>query len=123
MIRDYIQSKLNELTGIESGVPIQDDIIEYGKTYFNYELSVNYIDSDFERNQTNRVNIIGYISRKANGTENTQEIIDTACKNIIDKLKELNFKCSYRDITQANSINKAQLTGFVEYNEINNGLI
>jgi hypothetical protein len=111
MIRDYIQSKLNELTGIESGVPIQDDIIEY------------YIDSDFERNQTNRVNIIGYISRKANGTENTQEIIDTACKNIIDKLKELNFKCSYRDITQANSINKAQLTGFVEYNEINNGLI
>ena len=43
MIRDKIQSKLNEITTVESGKIISDDIVVESTTYFGYELSVRCV--------------------------------------------------------------------------------
>lgn len=127
-MRETIQTKLEELNDnpyyhIEIGKVIPDDIVVEDTTYFGYEISKNYMNSDFDRNYTNRVNIIGYVIRLVNPSENTQEIVDIATEKIIDKLKELNFKCSSQDITLTDDLIKTQITGYTEYNEINNKFI
>lgn len=122
-IRELIQSKLDEIDNLESGVPIPDDIVEDGKTYFGYELQEDNAGSDLENNYTMQVSIIGRIVRKNNVTENTLEIIDETLKEIKKKLKELNFKYSYKDITLDNGIRKIQVSGSTKYNEINRKFI
>lgn len=122
-IRELIQSKLDEIDNLESGVPIPDDIVEDSKTYFGYELQEDNAGSDLENNYTMQVSIIGRIVRKNDVTENTLEIIDEALKEIKKKLKELNFKYSYKDITLDNGIRKIQVSGSAKYNEINRKFI
>ncbi len=122
-MRETIQSKLEEIDNLESGKIIPDDIIVENTTYFGYDLSRNYIDSDLEKNRTYRQNLTGYVTRLLDTTENTQEIVDNAVEEIIDKLKELNFKCSSRDINLTDNIIKVQITGYSDFNEINNKFI
>lgn len=122
-MRETIQSKLNGLADIECGEPIADDIIEDGKTYFGYQINKSYINSDMERNYTYRLSMIGYISRRKISTENTTKIVDEAAEKIIEKLKELNFKCNLEDVSIENNIKKIKISGHVEFNEINNKLI
>lgn len=122
-MRVTIQSKLAELQDIECGKVIPDDIVIEDTTYFGYELSKNYMGSDNDRKYTYRVNIIGYVTRLVNPSENTQQIVDDATEEIIDKLKELNFKCNSQDITLTDDLIKTQITGYTEYNEINNKFI
>lgn len=121
-MRTLIQEKLNELINIDSGEIVSDDIVEDNVTYFGYQINKNYINSDMERNYTYRVLIIGYITRRIKPKENTTEIVDKATDNIIDKLKELNFKCNSEDVSISNNIRKTKITGHMEYNEINNKL-
>lgn len=122
-MRETIQSKLEEIDNLESGKIIPDDIIVENTTYFGYDLSRNYINSDLEKNRTYRQNLTGYVTRLLDTTENTQEIVDNAVEDIIDKLKELNFKCSSRDINLTDNIIKVQITGYSDFNEINNKFI
>ena len=122
-MRTVVQTKLNELANIESGEMISDDIIEDNVTYFGYQLTKNHIDNDFDMNCTNRVNITGYVSRRIQPIENTTQIVDDASEDIIDKLKELNFRCNLEDVSIENNIRKSRVTGYVDYNEINNSLI
>lgn len=122
-MRETIQSKLEELTNVESGKIIADDVVVEDTTYFGYDISKNYVNSDFDKNRTYRVNLTGYLTRLVNPEENTQEIIDNATEDIIDKLKELNFKCNSRDITLTDDLIKTEITGYAEYNEINNKFI
>ena len=121
-IRTFIQSKLDEIYGVECGVPIPDSIVEDGKTYFGYELQEDFNSSDCDRNYIMQVSIIGRIVRKEDPTENTLQIVDEALKNIKEKLKEMNFKYSYRDIT-LDEFRKIQVTGSVFYNELNKKLV
>ena len=128
MIRETIQSKLEEINSeeinvIEFGKIIPDDIVVENTTYFGYELSRNYIGADLKRKYTYRQNITGYVVRLLDITENTQEIVDIAVEDIIDKLKELNFKCNSRDINLTDNLIKVQIIGYVDYNEINNKFI
>jgi len=122
-MRETIQKKLQELTDIESGIIVSDDIVENNKTYFGYELSKTYLNSDFDKNYTYRVSITGYITRRIDVEENTAEIVDKATDDILNQLKELNFKCNAEDISISNNIRKTAINGYVEYNEINNKLI
>ena len=122
-MREVIQSKLNELTNIESGKIVSDDIIVENTTYFGYDLSRNYIGSDLNKNRTYRQNLTGYVTRLLDTTENTQEIVDNAVEDIIEKLKELNFKCNSRDINLTDNIVKVQITAYSDFNEINNKFI
>ena len=122
-MRETIQSKLNELTNIESGKIIPDDLVVENTTYFGYELSTNYMGTDLDKKYTYRVNITGYVVRLLDITEDTQSIVDTAVEDIKSKLKELNFKCNSRDINLTDNLVKTQIIGYVEYNEINNKFI
>lgn len=122
-MRALIQNKLEELETIECGEIISDDIIEDDVTYFGYQVNKNFINSDFNQNHTYRVLINGYVTRRIKPEENTTEIVDSTSEEIINKLKELNFKCNSEDISIDNNIKKMKINGHTIYNEINNKLI
>ena len=122
-MREYIQSKLNELSNIEIGPFIPDGMIENKTTYFGYQLQEDYQSSDMDKNDHIRVSIQGFVLRKVSTNEDTLQIIDEASNQIKNKLKELNFKVSLKDVTLNDDIRKIQVTGYVYYNEINNKLI
>ncbi len=122
-MRALIQSKLEEIKTIDSGEMISDDIIEDNVTYFGYQINKNFINSDFERNYTYRVSITGYITRRIKAEENTTQIVDNASNKVINKLKELNFKCNSEDVSIDNNIKKMKINGYTIYNEINNKLL
>ena len=122
-MRTLIQNKLEELKTIECGEIISDDIIEDDVTYFGYQVNKNFINSDFNQNHTYRVLINGYVTRRIKPEENTTEIVDSTSEEIINKLKELNFKCNSEDISIDNNIKKMKINGHTIYNEINNKLI
>lgn len=122
-MRETIQSKLAEIPNLESGKTVPDDVIVKGTTYFGYELSRNYLNSDLEKNYTYRQNLTGYVVRLLDTTENTQEVVDNMVESIKDKLKELNFKASSRDINLTDNLVKVQITAYSDYNEINDKFI
>src|SRR5699024_7156479 len=96
-MRVDIQQLLEEINDIEITPEIPDDIIEENKTYFSFSLQEDYQNSDYDKNYTYRVSIIGYLKRKKDYTENTLEILDNKAQEIISKLKEMNIRCSYND--------------------------
>ncbi len=121
-IRTFIQSKFDEIDDVDCGVPIPDSIVEDGKTYFGYELQEDFGSSDCDKRYVMQVSIIGRIVRRDNANENTLLIIDTALEKIKEKLKEMNFKYSYKDIT-LDEFRKIQVTANVSYYELNKKLI
>lgn len=121
-MREFIQNKLEEVENVETTAEIPDDILEENKTYFSYTLQNTYYNSDIDKNYTYRPYLIGYVKRIENLEENTLEIIDKATEDIVNKLKELNIKASYQDVT-LDKIRKIQITGNGLYNEINNILV
>lgn len=123
MIRDLIQSKLSELTDIEVGTELPDDMLQENKIYFSYLLQHNLIDVDFDNNATYRVTIIGYIKIKFSLDIDDLKVIDKAQKEINEKLKELNFKTSFNDVSVIDNIRKIQVSSYATYNELNKGLI
>ena len=122
-LREIIQAKLEEIEDIETGIEVPDDLLIKGKTYFSYSLYKNYQDSDFDKNYTYQVTLIGYIKRLQDDTEDTLKIVDKAQDDIKNKLKELNIKTSFQDVSIIDSIRKVNVNGTVIYNEINYKLI
>lgn len=122
-MRTDIQSLLEELTNIETGPEVADDVIEGYKTYFSFSLNEQQINSDTDKNYTYRVNLIGYVKRLVKSDENTLQIVDNAVEDIISKLKEFNIACSYSDVSALDSIIKIRISGVGTYNEINNNII
>lgn len=126
-LRKLIQATLSTQgeydPAVEVGVPVPDDMIEDGITYFGYTLSENYIDRDFDRNFTMQVNLIGYLVRRNNSGENTLSIMDEALDFIKSRLKSLNFTYRYNDVSLDRNIRKIQVTATVKYNEINYWLV
>lgn len=121
-MREDLQDLLNEIQDLQVSTEIPDEILEEGKTYFSFTLQEDYQNGDYDNNYTYRVSIIGFLKRKKDNTENTLEILDNKAKEIIDKFKEFNFKCSYRDESALDYIKKIRITGYATYNEINNKL-
>ena len=122
-MREYIQSKLDEIDDLDSGEPIADDVVEEGKTYFGYDLQETYIDSDYDNNYTMQVNLTGRLVRKINPTENTLAIVDSVLSELKEKFKEINFKYGYQDVTLDNRIKKIVVPAEGIYNEINKKFI
>ena len=94
-MRTDIQSLLDEITSIETGPEVADDVIEGYTTYFSFSLTENNLGGDTDKNYTYRVNLIGYVKRLVKSDENTLQIVDDAVEDIISKLKEFNIKYSY----------------------------
>ena len=122
-LRQFIQSKLNEITGIEVGTELPDDMLILDQVYFSYLLNNNFVDEDFEHYATRDVSIIGYLKLKSSTTEDSLLIIDNAIQELENKLKEINFKVSFNDVSIGDNIRKVQVRARATYNEINNGLI
>lgn len=121
-LREMLQSKFEEIQDLEVSPEIPDDVLEKGKTYFAFTLSKRYSDGDFDKNYTYRVNISGYIKRLQDDEENTLDIVDEISNKLKEKMKELNIKSSFNDISVIDGIRKIQVIGYVSYNEINNAL-
>lgn len=122
-IRELLQEKLEEIQDLETTSMIPDDVLEKDKTYFSYSLQKSYINSDIEQNYTYRINLTGFIKRLQNDEENTLEIVDDISHKIESKLKELNMRSNFVDVSVIDGIRKIQVTAEVKYNEINNGLL
>lgn len=121
-IRELLQLKLEEIQDLETTSEIPDALLEKGKTYFSYQLQKTYINSDYDKNYTYRINLTGFIKRIDDDQENTLKIIDDISVKIEEKLKELNIKTTFIDVS-VESIRKTRVSGEVIYNEINKGLI
>lgn len=117
-MREFVQGKLEEIQDIEITPIMTDDIIEEGKTYFSYYLTETYINNDFDKNCTFRVNLTGFIKRKELPNENTIKIVDDAKIKIREKLKEINIMVSMSDIETIDNIRKARGDANFIYNEI-----
>ena len=122
-MREFIQSKLEEITSVDTGIELPDDVLEKGKTYFSFQVNKTFVNADTDNNFTYDVNIIGYVKRLIDTTENTLDIIDTATLDIISKLKDINIRCSSADVSIDNGVHKIRITGTGHYNEINNTLV
>lgn len=122
-IRRLLQIALQGMEGLDVGVTVPDDVVEDGKTYFGYTLSEDYIDSDFDRNYSMQISLIGFLVRKNNSEEDTLQTMDNALDYIKYALKSLNFTYNYEDVTIDNNVRKIRVTGTVRYNEINKWLI
>lgn len=122
-LRTLIQTKLEEIQDIEITPEIPDDILEKDKTYFSFTLQKLFNGSDEDKNYTYLVNLLGYVKRLQNDTENTLKIVDEATDKIQEKLKELNIHTSFNDVSVIDGIRKVQVRGECMYNEINNGLL
>lgn len=109
-MRDDVQKKLNE-TSIECGNFRSDEVLERDETYFGYQLTNNFVNSDIDSTYEMSLAINGYVARLEDATENTLEIIDKAAKEIIDKLKELGFRTTYEDVSIDNGVRKIHITG------------
>lgn len=121
-LRELLQSKFEEIQDLEVGPEIPDDVLERGKTYFSYTLSKRYFDGDFDKNFTYQVNITGYIKRLKDDEEDTLKIVDIKTDELKEKMKELNIKSNFNDVSVMDGIRKIQVTAYVTYNEINNAL-
>lgn len=122
-LRNIIQDKLEEIKDITTSIEVPDDLLVKGTTYFSYSLYRNYQDSDFDKNYTYRVTLIGYIKRVQDDAEDTLKIVDKAQEEIKDKLKEINIKTSFQDVSNMDNIRKINVNGTAIYNEINYKLI
>ena len=122
-LRALIQAKLEEIENVETSVEVPDDLLIKGTTYFSYSLYRNYQDSDFDKNYTYQVTLIGYIKRVQDNMEDTLKIVDKAQEDIKNKLKELNIKTSFQDVSIMDNIRKINVNGATTYNEINCKLI
>jgi hypothetical protein len=109
-MREDVQNKLNE-TSIECGNFRADEVLERDETYFGYQLTNNFVNSDIDSTYEMSLAINGYVARLEDATENTLEIIDKATKEIIDKLKELGFRTTYEDVSIDNGVRKIHITG------------
>ena len=122
-IRETIQAKLEELDNIVVSTELPDEMLEENVVYFSYLLQENFVDSDFDNNYTYRISLTGYIKIKTSLEVDSLKLVDNARMQIQRKLKDLNIKTSFNDVSIIDTIRKVQVSGYATYNEINNGLL
>mgnify|MGYP003420094320 CR=1 FL=1 len=122
-IRETIQAKLEELDNIVVSTELPDEMLEENVVYFSYLLQENFVDSDFDNNYTYRISLTGYIKIKTSLEVDSLKLVDNARMQIERKLKDLNIKTSFNDVSIIDAIRKVQVSGYATYNEINNGLL
>ena len=122
-IRETIQKKLEELNDIVVSTELPDEMLEENVVYFSYLLQENFVDSDFDNNYTYRISLTGYIKIKTSLEVDSLKLVDNARMQIQSKLKDLNIKTSFNDVSIIDAIRKVQVSGYATYNEINNELL
>ena len=110
-IRRMIQSKLNEIEGLEAGIIVAQDMVEEGRYYFGYDIrtSLNKRDLSYD-NEQYTISIVGYLSTKGGTLADFDKYLDAIC----DKLGELRF----RPTTQDTGYRECMLTAYAQANTL-----
>ena len=116
-IRRMIQSKLNEIEGLEAGIIVAQDMVEKGRYYFGYDVrtSLNKRDLSYD-NEQYTISIVGYLSKKGGTLADFDEKLDAIC----DKLGELRFRPTTQDspIAPDTGYRECMLTAYAQANTL-----
>lgn len=116
-LRKLIQSKLNEIEGLESGIIVSHELVEKGKYYFGYDLrtSLNKRDLSYD-NEQYTISVIGYLSTKGGTQKQFDDYLDAIC----NKLGELRFRPTTQDspITPDTGYRECMLTAYAQANSL-----
>ena len=116
-IRRMIQSKLNEIEGLEAGVIVAQDLVEEGRYYFGYDVrtSLNKRDLSYD-NEQYTISIVGYLSTKGGTLADFDKYLDAIC----DKLGELRFRPTTQDspMTPDTGYRECMLTAYAQANTL-----
>ena len=120
-LRKMIQSKLNEIDGLEAGVIVSHELVEEGKYYFGYDVrtSLNKRDLSYD-NEQYTISIVGYLSTKGG----TQKQFDDYLDDICEKLGELRFRPATQDspIVPDTGYRECMLTAYAQANTLEKSL-
>lgn len=120
-IRRMIQSKLNEIEGLEAGIIVAQDMVEEGRYYFGYDIrtSLNKRDLSYD-NEQYTISLIGYLSTKGGTLADFDSKLDAIC----DKLGELRFRPTTQDspITPDTGYRECMLTAYAQVNTLERSL-
>lgn len=116
-LRTMIQSKLNEIDGLEAGIIVAQDLVETGRYYFGYDIrtSLNKRDLSYD-NEQYTISIVGYLSTKGGTQAKFDKYLDAIC----DKLGELRFRTTTQDspISPDTGYRECMLTGYAQLNTL-----
>ena len=116
-LRTMIQSKLNEIDGLEAGIIVAQDLVETGRYYFGYYVrtSLNKRDLSYD-NEQYTISIVGYLSTKGGTQAKFDKYLDAIC----DKLGELRFRTTTQDspISPDTGYRECMLTGYAQLNTL-----
>ena len=122
-LRIKIQTALNTIQNVDSGVPIPDNVVEDGTTYFGYEIQTSSTFETYDKDRLVQIVLTGRVVRVDNPTENTLAIVDDAVDDIVSALMSLNFYCDTQDITIEQNIRKVQVSGTAIYDTLNDTIV
>ena len=116
-LRTMIQSKLNEIDGLEAGIIVAQDLVETGRYYFGYDVrtSLNKRDLSYD-NEQYTISIVGYLSTKGGTQAKFDKYLDAIC----DKLGELRSRTTTQDspISPDTGYRECMLTGYAQLNTL-----
>ena len=122
-LRIKIQTALNTITTVDAGVPVPDNVVEEGTTYFGYELQTASTFETYNRDRRVQIVLIGRVVRVDDPNENTLSIVDTAVNEIVGVLTNMNFVCDTQDITLDQNIRKTQISAVAVYDTMNDTIV
>ena len=116
-IRRMIQTKLNEIEGLDAGIIVAQDMVETGRYYFGYDIrtSLNRRDLSYD-NEQYTISLVGYLSTKGGTLAEFDRYLDAIC----DKLGELRFRSTTQDspISPDTGYRECMLTAYAQLNTL-----
>ena len=116
-IRRMIQTKLNEIEGLDAGIIVAQDMVETGRYYFGYDIrtSLNRRDLSYD-NEHYTISLVGYLSTKGGTLAEFDRYLDAIC----DKLGELRFRPTTQDspISPDTGYRECMLTAYAQLNTL-----
>ncbi len=120
-LRKMVQSKLNEIEGLEAGIIVAQDMVEEGRYYFGYDIrtSLNKRDLSYD-NEQYTISLVGYLSTKGGTLADFDAKLDAIC----EKLGELRFRPTTQDspITPDTGYRECMLTAYAQANTLDKAL-
>ena len=116
-VRRMVQTKLNEIEGLDAGIIVAQDMVETGRYYFGYDIrtSLNKRDLSYD-NEQYTIALIGYLSTKGGTLADFDKYLDAIC----DKLGELRFRPTTQDspIAPDTGYRECMLTAYAQLNTL-----
>ena len=116
-LRRMVQSKLNEIEGLEAGLIVPQELVEEGRYYFGYDLRTSLGKRDLSYdNERYTISVIGYLSTKGGTQKQFDDYLDAIC----DKLGELRFRPTTQDspIAPDTGYRRCMLTAYAQANTL-----